>query len=210
MDLVTIVLPRVSDREQLRLAALHGYGVVDAPSDDELDALVRVAASVAGVPTATLNLIDENRQCQLTTVGFEGGDSARADSMCAIQLEAGAFIHVPDAREDPRYTNNPWVTGVLADVRFYASAPLVTAEGHALGTLCVFGTERHELTAEQIARLKDLASIVLALFERRRQARRTAELAAEAAAQRQAIERAHAALADRGTQLVATVAELQR
>ena len=78
--------------EQQRLAALHEYRVLDAPADDELEAVVRVAAMIAGVPTATLNLIDEHRQCQLTTTGFTGGDSARSDSLCAVRFEAGEFV----------------------------------------------------------------------------------------------------------------------
>ncbi|GAA2701322.1 sensor histidine kinase [Actinoplanes palleronii] len=172
MDLVA----RVEEREQWRLAALHEYRLLDSPAGDELEAVVRVAATVAGVPTATLNLIDEHRQCQLTTVGFQGGDSARSDSMCAIRFETGKFTYVRDASVDPTYRANPWVTGVLADVRFYASAPLITPDGHALGSLCVFHNEPHELTVEQVARLEDLAQVILALFERRRQARLNAEL----------------------------------
>jgi len=175
----------VSAQERERLAALHEYRLLDAPADDELEAVVRVAAMVAGVPTATLNLIDENRQCQLTTTGFTGGDSPRSDSMCAVRFEAGEFVHVPDASRDPAYARNPWVTGLLADVRFYASAPLVTPQGHALGTLCVFDSRPHELTGEQIERLTDLAGVVLALFERRRQARINARMAAEAEARQQ-------------------------
>ncbi|MEV6597859.1 ATP-binding protein [Actinoplanes sp. NPDC051346] len=175
----------MSADERQRLAALHEYRLLDAPADDELEAVVRVAAMVADVPTATLNLIDEYRQCQLTTTGFEGGDSARSDSMCAIRFSSGEFTYVPDASLDPTYAGNPWVTGLLADVRFYASAPLVTPEGHALGTLCVFDARARELTEEQIARLKDLAQVVLALFERRRQARVNAQLLAEAENARQ-------------------------
>ena len=171
--------------EQQRLAALHEYRVLDAPADDELEAVVRVAAMVAGVPTATLNLIDEHRQCQLTTAGFTGGDSPRSESMCAIRLRAGEFVHVRDATADPVFRDNPWVTGVRAEVRFYASAPLVTPQGHALGTLCVFDSVPRELTGEQIDRLQDLAGVVLALFERRRQARINAVLAAEAEARQQ-------------------------
>jgi signal transduction histidine kinase len=170
----------VGEDERQRLAALHEYRVLDAPADDELEAVIRVAAMVAGVPTATLNLIDEHRQCQLTTTGFTGGDSPRADSMCAVHFRAGEFVWVRDAREDPRFRSNPWVTGALADVRFYASAPLVTPQGHALGSLCVFDAEPGELDGDQIARLKDLAGVILALFERRRQARINGELAAEA------------------------------
>ncbi|MEH0826123.1 MULTISPECIES: hypothetical protein [unclassified Micromonospora] len=96
--------------EAARLQALHGYEVLDAPADDELSAVVRAAAVVAGAPTATLNLIDENRQCQLTTVGFDGGDSARDDSMCAVVFASGRSTHVPDARLDARFAANPWVT----------------------------------------------------------------------------------------------------
>ena len=170
------------EREPRRLAALHEFRLLDTPADDELKAVVRVAAMVAGVPTATLNLIDEHRQCQLATTGFEGGDSPRSDSMCAIRLAGGEFVHVPDASDDPVYQHNPWVTGTLAHVRFYASAPLITTDGHAMGTLCVFDTVPHHLTDEQIARLQDLAQITLALFECRRQARLNAELAAAAEA----------------------------
>ncbi|MDR7276182.1 sensor histidine kinase [Catenuloplanes atrovinosus] len=178
------------ERERLRVATLHEYGLLDAPADDELEAVVRVAAQVAGVPTATLNLIDENRQCQLTTTGFAGADSPRDESMCAIRFLEGRPIVVRDARADPDYRDNPWVTGRLAGVRFYASIPLVTPSGHALGTLCVFDAEPGELDERQVARLEDLASVILALFERRRQARIRTRLAAEAELQRAVAQRA--------------------
>ncbi|MEV7627485.1 ATP-binding protein [Actinoplanes sp. NPDC089786] len=192
-----------SSHELLRLDALHEYGVLDAPADDELQDVVRVAALVAGKPFATLNLIDENRQCQLTTTGFEGGDSARDDSMCAVKFEEGEFVHVPDASEDPTFRLNPWVTGQLADVRFYASAPLVTPQGYALGSLCVFDNVPGVLDDDQIARIKDLAGVILAVFERRRQGRLNAELLAESEQQHRALEQAH-------EELAATNAELQR
>ncbi|WP_244945050.1 hypothetical protein [Couchioplanes caeruleus] len=97
----------MSADERRRLAALHEYRLLDAPADDELEAVVRVAAMIAGVPTATLNLIDEHRQCQLTTTGFTGADSARTDSMCAVRFETGEFTYVPDASLDPTYAANP-------------------------------------------------------------------------------------------------------
>lgn len=169
----------MTTHERARLAALHEYRLLDAPAGDELEAVVRVAAVVAGVPFATLNLIDENRQCQLTTTGFEGGDSTREASMCAVHFEKGDFVYRPDARLDPTYVNNPWVTGELGAVRLYGSAPLITPQGYALGSLCVFDTEPGVLSGDQVDRLKDLAEVILALFERRRQARANAELAAE-------------------------------
>ncbi|MEU4691528.1 ATP-binding protein [Actinoplanes sp. NPDC023714] len=173
-------MPLMLDREQARLAALHEYGLLDNPADEELTAVVRIAATIADVPTATLNLIDETRQCQLTTVGFDGCDSLRSDSMCAITFRDGRMVHVPDASLDPVYAGNPWVDGRMADVRFYASTPLVTPSGYALGTLCVFDTVAKELDDRQLRRLEDLARVLIGLFERRRQARLAAELSAEA------------------------------
>ncbi|MEV6302724.1 ATP-binding protein [Actinoplanes sp. NPDC051861] len=173
------------EHEQRRLAVLHAYQVLDTPPQAELQAVVRIAAAVAGVRTASLNLIDANRQCQLTTVGFPGRDCDRSDAMCAVRLDEGRFVHLPDARLDPDYRANPWVTGVLGHVVFYASAPLITPGGYVLGTLCVYDSVPRELSAEQMSRLEDLARIVIAFFERRRHARLTAELAAEVRARKE-------------------------
>ncbi|MGN6605987.1 MAG: sensor histidine kinase [Jatrophihabitans sp.] len=170
--------------EQARLAALIDYDLLDAPVEAELTALVRAAAAVAGVPTATINIIDSAQQCQLTTVGFEGTTSSRDDSMCAVRMHEGRTVYLPDARTSPDYVDNPWVTGRLAHVRLYLSAPLITAEGAILGTLCVFHDEVRELSAQQIEAIEDLATVIVALFERRREARRHAETAAREQEQR--------------------------
>jgi signal transduction histidine kinase len=170
--------------ERLRLAALHGYDLLDAPADPELDAIVRIAAALAGVPTATINVIDAHRQCQLSAVGFEGTVSARSESMCARNLDQPDVVHVPDARLDPRYRDSAWVDGRLADVVFYASAPLITPEGHHLGSLCVFDTARHDLTPDHVDRLRDLAGVVMALLERHRRHREQQQLVAEVEEQR--------------------------
>ncbi|WP_433383841.1 GAF domain-containing protein [Actinoplanes sp. CA-142083] len=139
---------------------------------------MRVAAAIAEVPTAAINLIDLSRQSPLATVGFDGADSPRDESMCAIQFRTGRFVHVADCFADPIYASNPWVTGERGDVRFYASAPLITPEGYVLGTLCVFDAVARSLRPDQASRLLDLADVIVALFERRRHARATADLAA--------------------------------
>ncbi|GAA2637342.1 sensor histidine kinase [Paractinoplanes durhamensis] len=200
----------MTTHEQERIAALHEYRLLDLPAGDELEAVVRVAAQVAGVPNGTLNLIDENRQCQLTSTGFEGGISARSDSMCAVHFEQGEFVYRRDASIDPLFRINPWVTGELGHVRFYASAPLITPQGYALGSLCVFDTEPGDLTAGQVARLQDLALVIVALFERRRQARVNGELAVELGTKHSELERAHADLAAANGELRRSNAELEQ
>ncbi|WP_433795142.1 GAF domain-containing protein [Actinoplanes sp. CA-252034] len=165
-----------SERERERVAVLREYHLLDTPPAAELEAVVRVAATVAEVPTATLNLLDDVKQYQFTTVGFTGRQCARKDSMCAVRLDRGAFVHLPDAREEPDYRDNPWVTGRLGRIVFYASAPLISADGYVMGTLCVFDRRARRLSPEQIGRLRDLAGIVVAFFERRRLARLAAGL----------------------------------
>lgn len=178
--------------EAARLAALQEHVDVDAPAPAELAAVVRLAAHIAGVPTATVNVLDDRLQRQLATEGFAAADSPRAGAMCSTSLDVGGFVHVPDAARDPRYASGPWVDGRLAAVRFYAAAPLLTPDGHALGTLCVFDVEPRELTAEQTSGLADLADLVMALFDRQRRARRESDRAGEVARAEHAAEMAHA------------------
>ncbi|GAA3198158.1 PAS domain S-box protein [Dactylosporangium siamense] len=166
--------------EQARIAELHEYRLLDVPAGAELPALVRLAAAVAGVPTATLNLIDERRQHQLTTVGFVGGDSPRADSMCAVRFLEGRTVWTRDASLHPDYRDKP----AAGTIRFYASVPLITPGGAVLGTLCVFDAVPRHLSREQVRLLEDAASVVVAVFERRRQSRVNAGLAAETERQR--------------------------
>jgi len=151
-----------------RVAALHQHADPDAVQCADIDDIVAEAAAVAGVLMATLNLIDAERQCPVSTVGFEGAPIPRREAMCNVTLELGRFVHVPDARTDPRFADSPWVDGRLGTVRFYASAPLVTRDGFVIGTLCVFDVEPHELSPGQIAELENLATRVVETFERER------------------------------------------
>ena len=115
---------------------------------------------------------------------------------------------MPDARREPAYADNPWVDGRLGSVRCYASVPLINPDGFTLGTLCVFDVVERSLTDEQLARLQDLGTALVALFERRRQARFNAELAVEAQNQRAQLEAAHRELSERRRELERSNAEL--
>ncbi|MGY1833211.1 diguanylate cyclase domain-containing protein [Geodermatophilus sp. SYSU D01180] len=152
--------------------------------DAELAAVVRVAADVAGVRCATVNLLDACEQHQLAPSGFLGCSSPRDESLCAAVNAGGPRGEViEDLAAEPRYAANPWVDGRRARVRAYASAPLVV-DGATVGTLCVFDSEPHAFAPGTGDRLADLASVVVALFQRRRQARQLAALATASAAAR--------------------------
>ena len=130
-----------------------------------LNFLVDLAAKLCGVPFSVVNIITPGQQVQLAAAGLEPGLCAREDSMCAKVFQQGFTTVVPDAAADPRFADNPFVTGEITRVRFYASAPLQTRSGFALGSLCVFSDVPAGISAEQIAMLDVLAAQVVEVLE---------------------------------------------
>ncbi len=148
-----------------RVAEIGKYRVLLDPPRADLMALVEVAALVAQVPMATINLITDTEQHQIATHGFDASVCRRADSMCDVVLDAGAPVIVPDASQDARFRDNPFVTGVIGSVRFYATHQLVTPEGVVIGTLCVFDEQARTITDDQEKALVSLAERVVDLLE---------------------------------------------
>ena len=154
-----------------RQATIDQCGVDAVPSQD-LQAIVDLAAQVVGVPTAAINLITKTHQHQIAAAGFEPSVCAREDSMCAAVLE-DPTVTVADASRDERFADNPFVTGEIGAVRFYASAPLVTPEGVTIGRLCVFDDAPRSMSAQETRAVEVLARHVSDLLELRR---RTSQL----------------------------------
>ncbi len=148
-----------------RLRSIDDFRVIDAPPLPDLPAVVELAAYVCGVPNAVVNIVAADKQHQIASVGFDPGVCSREDSMCAISIVEPDQVVVPDARLDPRFAGNPFVTGVIDDIRFYASSQLVDRDGHVLGTLCVFDQHVHEMTPVQRDGLKKLARMVMEVLE---------------------------------------------
>ncbi|MBO1770797.1 ATP-binding protein [Agrococcus sp. TF02-05] len=160
-------------QDVVRAAAIADYGVLaEAPAADaggaDLRGLTELAAAVAGVPNAVINIIDERQQHQIAAVGFEASVCSREDSMCSRVFEGPDQTIVADARADARFAQNPFVTGEIADVRFYASSPLRTPGGLPIGSLCVFDDEVRELDEHGARSLGLLAEQVVDVLELRR------------------------------------------
>lgn len=163
--------------ETARLAALHGYRQLDTPSEPEFDAIVRRAATAFGTPIALIALVDEDRNWFKAKVGLNWTEAPRCTSFCQHALIGRDVFVVEDALLDPRFVDNPNVTGGLC-VRFYAGVPLVTAGGWRVGTLCVVDTVPHPpIPAESAELLRVLAERTVAAFERRKAQRAAARAA---------------------------------
>jgi signal transduction histidine kinase len=160
--------------DQRRVAAITAYDAVRMPPRLQLESLVELAAQIAGVPKAAVNLITDVERHQIATVGFEASVCRREDSMCAVTLATGGPVLVADASADPRFARNPFVTGELDRIRFYAAHPLVTREGVPVGTLCVFDEEIRTLEVAQLSGLATLAERVVDVLELRLRSRELA------------------------------------
>ncbi len=167
----------VAEDEARRVAALHALGVLDQPRQADLDAAARLAAYVCRTPTAAVNLIDGIRQWQAAAYGMEPGEVDRRDALGEHTITGTDVVYTPDARSEPRFADNPFVTGRLGQVRLYASAPLVTREGLSIGTVCVYDEASRELDATQLGLLRDIADQVMALLEMRQLAAAVARTA---------------------------------
>jgi signal transduction histidine kinase/CheY-like chemotaxis protein len=141
--------------EAARVQLLQTLELMDGGSDVALDALVRSASLLAGCPIALVTLLDTHRQWFAARVGTSSTGTPREHAFCQHTIQHEGLLEVPDALLDPRFADNPGVTGEAA-VRFYAGVPL-RVQGQALGALCVVDHRPRALDAAQRAGLADLA-----------------------------------------------------
>jgi signal transduction histidine kinase len=151
--------------DQVREQAIEDYHVLDAQPRRELEALTELAALCAGVPMAGINVITGTQQWQVAAHGFEASVCDREDSMCARVLHESVSVLVHDARADERFRDNPFVTGQLGAVRFYASHPLTTPDGLVIGRLCVFDEKPHEVGPTLATALATIAGRIVDVLE---------------------------------------------
>ena len=142
--------------EQARLAALQRYKILDTDPEQAFDDLTMLASHICGTPIALITLLDADRQWFKARVGVTAHETARSVSFCTHAIKQRDIYVVPDAKQDALFKENPFVVGEPG-IRFYAGAPLVTPDGHALGTICVVDQVPRRLTAEQTEALEALA-----------------------------------------------------
>lgn len=160
----------IPSNEADRLAALVSYGILDTDFEETFDRITRSAARVFLAPIALVTLVDQDRQWFKSVLGLAARETPRDVAFCAHAILGDEVFVVPNALADPRFWNNPLVTGD-PQIRFYAGAPLITPDGYALGTICVIDTApRSPLDPSDAAALRDFAGIVIDLMEGRRKA----------------------------------------
>ena len=152
-----------------RLEALRRYDILDTPSEPGFDDIVFLASQICETPVALVSLLDDDRQWFKARTGFELCETPLSQSVCRLALDSSGLLIIPDLTLDPRTSHLALVTGE-PHIRFYAGARLETADGVALGRLCVIdGKPRPQgLTAGQAEALEALARQTMAHVEARR------------------------------------------
>ncbi|MDZ4075327.1 MAG: EAL domain-containing protein [Hylemonella sp.] len=154
--------------EQRRLQSLHSYAVLDTPPEAGFDELTRLASLWLDMPMAFVNLVDAERQWFKSRLGLAIRETPRSQAFCSVTIQQPSeLMVVPDAWADPRFRDNPLVKGD-PHIRFYAGAPLVMPDGHALGTLSVLDRRPREFSAVQRETLALLARQAVAQLELRK------------------------------------------
>jgi adenylate cyclase len=154
-----------------RLDALRNYAIVDTVPEAGFDEIAELAAQICGCPAALVSFVDASRQWIKAKYGLlpaELSECPREISICTATICNNDILHVSDLLKDERFNTSPLVTSGLR-IRFYCGVPLITQDGHALGTLCVVDFEPRELAFEKREALRRLSRQTMVHLELRRQ-----------------------------------------
>ena len=154
----------------MRLEALHDFRILDTPAEAMFDDLTRLAAHICDAPIALLSFLDDKRQWNKSNVGWNIGEIALADSLCAHAITQNDLMIVPDLLADERFAKNRYVTG-MPRLRFYAGLPLTAEGGLVLGVLCVLDENARSLSPRQLSAFRMIGNQAMALLEQRRHIR---------------------------------------
>ncbi|MFU7529112.1 sensor histidine kinase [Qipengyuania sp. ASV99] len=125
--------------EDKRLRVLASFDAGALSGDAELARITRFAAQLCNASSAAVSLVEAESQRFIAGAGLTQDETPRTTSLCAHTMLGSDLLEVLDASGDARFANFELVRGA-AGLRYYAGAPLISAEGAPLGALCVTDT----------------------------------------------------------------------
>ena len=143
--------------EDTRLALLKACHIMYTPAEEAFDDVARLAADLCGTEIALITLVDSDRQWFKARVGVAQTGTARDLSFCGHCITKHHPLVVEDTLLDPRFADNPLVTGDPW-IRFYAGVPLLVDEGgSSVGALSVADRTPRSISDRQMEALRRLA-----------------------------------------------------
>ncbi|RDU96274.1 GGDEF domain-containing protein [Trinickia dinghuensis] len=150
--------PAHPSNEAARIALLRSLDILDTPPEERFDRLTRLAKRLFDVPISSVSLVDSDRQWFKSCIGLSVTETPRDISFCGHTILDDDLFVIEDAQADPRFSDNPLVTGSLG-VRFYAGCPLTLHQDIKVGAFCIVDTKPRTFDAEERGLLRDLGRI---------------------------------------------------
>ena len=151
--------------EQARLRALSASGALAERPSRTFKRIAGAAARSAGAPIGLVSFITADRQWIKAAVGTTLADTDRQSAFCAWTIYNAGLLWVEDALADDRFADNPLVLG-QPNIRAYAGAPIVSADGYALGAVCAIDRVPRSYDPRTASRLQVLAARASAMLQR--------------------------------------------
>lgn len=152
-------VPLIPENETERLCSLYKLAILDTEPEQRYDFITEKVKNYFNVPIALISIIDENRQWFKSSQGIDEKETPREISFCGHAITQNGVFVVNDTFEDERFCDNPLVTSEPF-IRFYAGAPIKTAEGYSIGTICIIDTLPRIMTDSDQILLREFADMV--------------------------------------------------
>lgn len=154
--------------------------ITDTPPDGtapELDAVARVAAAALAAPAAVVGLLDATQLRFAARVGVSVDALPRDDALCdRLAPLTPEPRQTDDLQQWPAVCAHPLVAEAPG-LRSHLSVPLLDDSGSVLGVLAVLDTQARAFQPEELARLKDMATLLRCTLRCQQQAQQLSQLA---------------------------------
>ena len=142
-----------------RLAEVDRYLASVERPDAFLDGVCAQAARAFRVPMATVSFVHDYEVTFGGRYGVDLAGASAAPGLCASAIGDSEPYVVLDAPAHPIASQHPLVSG-SPGLCFYAAAPITTAAGYRIGTVSVMDLRPRHTMPEEIAVLREMASLV--------------------------------------------------
>lgn len=164
-----MIYPAVPANEEERLESVEKLDILGSFAEESYDSITRLASEICGTPVALITIMGADTNWFKSRLGTDINESERNLSFCGHAiLEPDELFEIPDAQNDLRFKDNPYVLAEKNGIKSYAGVPILDDKGLPMGTLCVLNSREHRLNESQKSSLKALAKQVEMLFEYRR------------------------------------------
>jgi diguanylate cyclase (GGDEF)-like protein len=154
-----MLAPSMPPEEAERIIDLLDARILETPIQEGFERITRLAKTLFNVPIVAISLVEERRQWFKSIQGLNVCETSRDVSFCGHAILQDDLFLVPDTLLDPRFSDNPLVTGD-PHIRFYAGYPIRSPRGFKYGTICLIDHMPREFTLDDLKPLKDIANLI--------------------------------------------------